>query len=588
MDAVEVECAEVLVSLSETVKMNLDEVNEKDCTEALCSFSKSVETEENPSFFQSSSTGGQMFDSPDIVEKTVRSKSDSKIIGGFTCCVPGCASNNKRNPELSFYNFPNGKSQESKNLRKAWIHLVSRKNFSPTSGHRVCSKHFPGGKKHYMNRLPTIVPKTIRPTPTKPRSTTKARNRTPMSTLPLRETNRTKRRLFSEATHASVSEDSSTVMYHTNVENIDSNQTEVFSELAERETNANTLENTLLNEQIKDLSTENKSLKSENKRQKTEIIQLKEQLQNELNKKPFSVDCFKGDDKLFRFYTGLQDYKTFKTLFASFGPAVSNLIYYGTKTKTDNIKSSDYTKHGPKRSLTPEEFFLVLVRLRLGLLEEDLAFRACISQSNLSRIIITWLDFLHAKLRSLPITMPSVFKQIYPMTRVIIDCTEIFVEMASSFRSQSATYSSYKSHNTAKGLIGISPAGAVTFVSDLYAGRSSDKQITKDGGILDLLEEGDSIMADKGFEIADDLPKGVTLNIPLFLRGNDHLSIEEETETRRIASVRFHVERAISRIKTFRILSTVYPIKLAPDLNKVWVICSYLTNVLPPLINDTE
>ena len=98
-------------------------------------------------------------------------------------------------------------------------------------------------------------------------------------------------------------------------------------------------------------------------------------------------------------------------------------MYYGTKTNTDNIQSSDYTKHGPKRSLTPEEeFFLVFVRLRLGLLEEDLAFRACISQSNLSRIIITWLDFLHAKLRSLPIwpsgssvnkTMPSAFKQIY-------------------------------------------------------------------------------------------------------------------------------------------------------------------------------
>ena len=32
-----------------------------------------------------------MFDSPDIVEKTVHSKSDSKIIGGFTCSVPGCA-----------------------------------------------------------------------------------------------------------------------------------------------------------------------------------------------------------------------------------------------------------------------------------------------------------------------------------------------------------------------------------------------------------------------------------------------------------------------------------------------------------------
>ena len=103
-------------------------------------------------------------------------------------------------------------------------------------------------------------------------------------------------------------------------------------------------------------------------------------------------------------------------------------------------------------------------------------------------------------------------------------------------------------------------------MSDLYAGRSSDKQITNDYGILNLLEEGDSVMADKGFDIADDLPKGVTLNIPPFLKGKDHLSIEEKTETRRITSVRIHVERAISRIKTFRILSTVYPITLTANL----------------------
>ena len=145
-----------------------------------------------------------------------------------------------------------------------------------------------------------------------------------MSTLPLRETNKTKRHLFSQATQASESEDSSTIVYQTNVENMDLNQTEVFSGLVKRETNANTPENTLLNEEIKELSTENKSLKSKNKRQKTEIIQLKEQFQHELNNKPFSVDWFKGNDKLFRFYTRLQDYKTFNTLFVSYGPAVNN------------------------------------------------------------------------------------------------------------------------------------------------------------------------------------------------------------------------------------------------------------------------
>ena len=126
--------------------------------------------------------------------------------------------------------------------------------------------------------------------------------------------------------------------------------------------------------------------------------------------------------------------------------------------------------------------------------------------------------------------------------------------MPSSYRSQSVTFSSYKNHNTAKGLLGISPNGYPSFVSSLYVGRISDKKITKDCGILDLLEPGDQIMADRGFDIADDLPSGVTLNIPAFLNGNDLLTLEEETSTRKIASARVHVERAISRIKNYRLL----------------------------------
>ena len=67
----------------------------------------------------------------------------------------------------------------------------------------------------------------------------------------------------------------------------------------------------------------------------------------------------------------------------------------------------------------------------------------------------------------------------------------------------------------------------------------------------------------------------------------ENLSLEEETETRRIASVRIHVKRAIARIKNFRILSTIFPIAMVADLNKIWVISYYLSNFLPPLIaND--
>ncbi len=85
--------------------------------------------------------------------------------------------------------------------------------------------------------------------------------------------------------------------------------------------------------------------------------------------------------------------------------------------------------------------------------------------------------------------MPNAFKELYPTTRVITDATEIYVEMPSSLRSQSETYSNYKHHNTAQGLVGNAPSGAVAFVSDLYTGRCSDKAITKDSGILGLLKK---------------------------------------------------------------------------------------------------
>jgi len=89
------------------------------------------------------------------------------------------------------------------------------------------------------------------------------------------------------------------------------------------------------------------------------------------------------------------------------------------------------------------------------------------------------------------------------------------IERPSSLTNQALTYSSYKSHNTFKLLVGISPTGSVTFLSKLWGGHVSDNHIVKKSGLLDLLEPGDSIMADKGFDIASLLKDyGCTLNIP--------------------------------------------------------------------------
>ena len=81
-------------------------------------------------------------------------------------------------------------------------------------------------------------------------------------------------------------------------------------------------------------------------------------------------------------------------------------------------------------------------------------------------------------------SIPETFKQTYPNTRCIIDCTELFCQRRSSLSIQSSLYSSYMHHVTYKGLIGIAPSGAVTFISNLHPGSISDKEIVSRSGLL--------------------------------------------------------------------------------------------------------
>ena len=137
------------------------------------------------------------------------------------------------------------------------------------------------------------------------------------------------------------------------------------------------------------------------------------------------------------------------------------------------------------------------------------------------------------------LNIPKPFKEKYPCTRIIVDATEVFVEQPTITELQ-LTFSKYKNHNTYKGLIVISPSGAVTFVLDLYPGSISDKELTRKSSLLQLLESNASVRADWGFDIMEDLALiGVNLNIPPFLRGKEQLRNSELVETRRIAYYAF-------------------------------------------------
>lgn len=286
----------------------------------------------------------------------------------------------------------------------------------------------------------------------------------------------------------------------------------------------------------------------------------------------------KDNEQKVKFYTGQSP------------PMVAALIEY--------LKSA----HPNPRDDHDNCIILVLTKLRLNLLNEDLSYRFNISKSTTSRYFHEWLDIMDAQLSYLVMwptsnimQLPPVFQNPYlRKVKVVVDCFEIFIERPTSLKARAQTYSQYKSHNTVKVLLGVSPSCAVTFVSEGWGGRASDKLITMNSGLLDKLNPGDVVLADRGFLIQEDFAcKNVKVIMPAFTKGKSQLERKSIETSRLYSRARIHVERVINRCRDYRILKGPIPISLLkrpagvlPTVNKIVRVSCALTNLNEPVLKS--
>lgn len=341
------------------------------------------------------------------------------------------------------------------------------------------------------------------------------------------------------------------------------------------------------------------------------------------------ADTEAREEHYFNHLTGFRSYAKFQEVlkFVLPGGERKNIVYWNTKASKnkridtsllfdsdeESAKSDDSDTEPDANSSTErthiltveDEFLLVLMKLRLGLTNLDLAMRFRVSEGTISTTFITWLNFLYIRLGTLKVwphrrvileNMPKKFMEDYPNNIIIIDCTELKIQCPSSLVRQSQSYSNYKSTNTLKSLVGVDSKGGFMFVSQLYTGSISDKQIVTRSGFLEVLSrkkevselnDGDAIMADKGFDIEEELKKiGLQLNIPPFLKEKPQFNENEVIKTQTIAKHRIHVERAIGKVRNFLIFNTRLPISSLGTINQLWTVCCLLSNFMNPILTD--
>lgn len=320
-----------------------------------------------------------------------------------------------------------------------------------------------------------------------------------------------------------------------------------------------------------------KALTNECARLRAEVHRLKDKV-DELS---LNEEAFKGNDDMVQELTGLPSYAKLMVVFTFL---------------------SGFLKASPR--LTPfHSFLLTLMRMRLNLPLYFFVYLFRMSKTSVVRIFNSTLDVMYVRLsplifwpskKQIQVSLPMCFRDNFNNCTSIIDCFEIFIEKPKNLRARAQTYSQYKHHNTVKYLISITPQGVISFVSNGWGGRTSDKHITENCGYLEKLSPGDVILADRGFNVKDTVGLYCAqLKIPAFTKGKQQLHPLELEATRGLAAVRIHVERVIGLVRNkYTILQTTIPLSLCQaaaqgqptSLDKMVTVCCALCNICPSVV----
>lgn len=256
------------------------------------------------------------------------------------------------------------------------------------------------------------------------------------------------------------------------------------------------------------------------------------------------------------------------------------------------------TEHQNTKMSLHDKIIMTYVKIKQNLSYSFLAmlFR-CYSNTHCRRIFLETLNMLSETLKvavtwpsknEILRNMPSCFEG-FEDVRVVIDCTEIFIQEPKNLCCQIITHSNYKKARTAKIMTGVAPDGSITYISKAWGGRTSDQKIFEKSSITQLLESGDSIMVDKGFGIDEVCAKNKWKLIrPPFLSDKKQLSQAESLMTARIAKARVHVERSNQRIKTFKLVGDTMPVKLVPYVNQIFLVVCSTVNLCNPILKDDK
>ncbi|XP_028847677.1 uncharacterized protein LOC114797160 [Denticeps clupeoides] len=450
-----------------------------------------------------------------------------------TCVVAGCRNRRTPGTALSFYRFPRDPERKQR-----WIAAVNREGWAPNDGSRLCSTHFISGKQVKNPRSPDYVPSVF--TAASLSQSMKEASAFEHSDKPEAQVEAANALLFLQGQGRMAEE----LGQNQDAEEAESTASSSSSDDGDEADQAS--------DQVRPKSGKNISKTHDYEASLRALRKENRALRESVEKMSLTEASLRNDPEKVSFYTGLPNYFVLETVMWLLSPHM----------KGD--KNTKLTKF--------QQLLLTLMRLRLDLRNQDLAYRFGVKVATVTRTVHRIINIMSTTLVPTAVfwpsrvelrkNLPAALRSTHPNCAVIIDCFRVTLEKpvnshASEERpTTTAAMLTQASQGSGvsklKYLIGVAPQGVVTFVSRGSPGNISDKCLAEGCGFLCKLLPGDVVLADHDLDIAESV---AACGAELKITGASSTSPGGSGEHCRGAaspekvSVQRHVEKVISMVK---------------------------------------
>ena len=152
------------------------------------------------------------------------------------------------------------------------------------------------------------------------------------------------------------------------------------------------------------LQNEIEMLRAENLKFTKKVDEMSQELLKEKSvRKAFSWKHTKSDTKM-TVYTGLQTVAIVSLLFDLVKPCLPTMIYWRGRQARPPSKHKFSETRRQHTAIHKDQFLMAIMRTRLGILNEDLAERSCVSSSVCSKMFTTRINMLVNELEMLSLS----------------------------------------------------------------------------------------------------------------------------------------------------------------------------------------